>query len=45
MPFSYIGRGKYKSPSGRTFNAAQIKLYYANGGKFPNKKRKKKIKS
>ena len=31
---------KYKGPSGRRFNEAQVKLYYANGGKFPGKKRK-----
>lgn len=40
MPFEPIGKGKYRSPSGRTFNAAQVRLYYANGGKFPGEKAK-----
>jgi len=40
MPFKYIGKGKYKSPSGRTFTAKQVKLYYATKGTFKKKKKK-----
>lgn len=32
MPFKKIGKSKYQSPSGRTFNAAQAALYYATKG-------------
>lgn len=43
MPFKKItkgkNKGKYKSPSGRVYNSKQVKLYYANGGKFPRKKK------
>jgi hypothetical protein len=35
MPFTKIGNNKYVSPSGRTYNAAQVRLWYAQGGKFP----------
>ena len=38
MPFKKIGKDKFKSPSGRVFNKAQVKLYYANDG-FPKKKK------
>ena len=38
MPFTPIGGGKYKSPSGRTFNKAQVRLYYAHDG-FPGEKK------
>jgi len=34
MPFTKVGENKYKSPSGRTFNTAQVKLYHAHDG-FP----------
>ena len=38
MPFTKIkkgkGRGKYRSPSGRTFSRSQVKRYYARGGTF-----------
>lgn len=38
MPFKRIkrgkGRGKYRSPTGRTFTKKQIKMYYAKGGQF-----------
>lgn len=38
MPFKKIkkgkGRGKYRSPSGRTFNKSQVRRYYARGGTF-----------
>lgn len=40
MPFHKVGPNKYKSPGGKTFTAAQIKLYYANNQSFPKKKRK-----
>jgi len=42
MPFTKIGPNTYVSPSGRKYNGEQVKLYYANGGKFPGEKRKKK---
>lgn len=43
MPFKRITRGKkkgkYRSPSGRTFTKKQVALYHANGGRFPNRRR------
>jgi hypothetical protein len=39
MPFKKVGRNKYRSPSGRTFTAAQVRLYHAHGGHFPRRKR------
>ena len=44
MPFKKLGSGRYEGPTGRTFNKAQVKLYYSNGGKFPGEKEKKKKK-
>jgi len=41
MPFRKVSKNKYKSPSGKTFTAKQVKMYHANNG-FPKKKRKKK---
>lgn len=41
MPFTKRGKDDYVSPSGRHFNAAQVRLYYAGGGKFPGEKEKK----
>lgn len=45
MPFKKIvsgkERGKYKSPSGRIFTGAQVRLYYATKG-FTKKPRSKK---
>jgi len=42
MPFKPIksgrNRGKFRSPSGRIYTKKQVKLYYANGGKFPKRK-------
>lgn len=38
MPFKKLGHGKYKGPSGRVFNLAQVRLYYSGGGKFPGQK-------
>jgi hypothetical protein len=47
MPFRKItsgkNKGKYKSPSGRVFTAAQVRMYYANDG-FPKHGRKRKRK-
>jgi len=46
MPFKKItsgkNKGKYKSPSGRIYTAAQVKAYYATGGwkRKPRKRRK-----
>ncbi|GAI92818.1 unnamed protein product, partial [marine sediment metagenome] len=33
-------RGKYRSPSGKIFTAAQVRLYYARGGTFKKKKKR-----
>lgn len=41
MPFTKVGR-KYRGPSGKTFTAKQVRLYYAHGGKFPKRKRKRR---
>lgn len=45
MPFKKITRGKkkgkYRSPSGRTFTAKQVRLYYATNG-FKRKPRRKR---
>ena len=38
MPFTKIGRNKYESPSGRTFDKKQVGLYYSLGGHFPGQK-------
>lgn len=38
MPFTKVGSNDYTSPSGRHFNSAQVRLYYANGGHFPGEK-------
>ena len=35
MPFKKTGPDSYTSPSGRHFNSAQVRLYYAHGGHFP----------
>jgi hypothetical protein len=35
MPFKKVGSDDYTSPSGRHFNGAQVRLYYAHGGHFP----------
>ncbi len=44
MPFKKVGKGKYKSPSGRTFTEKQVALYYATDGfkKQPKKSRGRK---
>jgi hypothetical protein len=39
MPFKKLGGGRYEGPSGKTFNLAQVKLYYAGGEKFPGQKK------
>jgi hypothetical protein len=38
MPFTKVGNNDYTSPSGRHFNEAQVRLYHANGDKFPGQK-------
>lgn len=38
MPFKKIGNNEYSSPSGRHYNGAQVRLWHANGGKFPGEK-------
>lgn len=38
MPFTKTGPDQYTSPSGRKYNAAQVRLYYAGGGRFPGEK-------
>ena len=38
MPFKRTGPNSYVSPSGNHFNSAQVRLFYANGGKFPGEK-------
>lgn len=43
MPFKKTGPNTYRSPSGRKFTAAQVRLYYATNG-FTKKARKKKRK-
>ena len=43
MPFKKIAKDKYKSPSGRNFTKAQVRLYYASDG-FKNKPKKLRIK-
>lgn len=44
MPFTKISsgknKGKYKSPSGRSFTKGQVKLYYATKGFKKKPKRK-----
>ena len=43
MPFTKVGKNKYKSPSGRIFTKKQVIAYYATDGfKKKVKKRKKK---
>jgi len=32
MPFRKIGKDKYKSPSGKTYTAKQVRKYYVTGG-------------
>lgn len=38
MPFTKVGKNDYISPSGRHFNEAQVRLWHANGEKFPGQK-------
>lgn len=38
MPFTKVGKDDYTSPSGRHFNGAQVRLWHANGDKFPGQK-------
>ncbi len=39
MPFTKVGKDDYTSPSGRHFNGAQVRLWHANGDKFPGHKK------
>ena len=43
MPFRKTGKGKYQSPSGRTYTRRQVAAYYATGGwkRKPRKVKKK----
>lgn len=45
MPFKKVtsgkNKGKFKSPSGRTFTKKQVALYYANNEAFPGMKKKR----
>lgn len=38
MPFTKVGKDDYTSPSGRHFNGSQVRLWHANGEKFPGQK-------
>jgi hypothetical protein len=38
MPFKKVGPDKYKSPSGKSYNKKQVRLYYATDG-FTKKKK------
>lgn len=38
MPFKKVGTDDYTGPSGHHFDLNQVRLYYANGGKFPGQK-------
>ena len=40
MPFQKVGDNDYVGPSGHHFNLNQVRLYYANGSKFPGQKKK-----
>ena len=40
MPFKKVGPNKYRGPSGRTFTAAQVRLYKAHGNKFPGQRKR-----
>lgn len=47
MPFKKITsgkkKGKYRSPSGRTYTSKQVKAYYATGGwKRPVRRKRRK---
>ncbi len=32
MPFKKVGKNRYKSPSGKSFTARQVRAYYATKG-------------
>lgn len=40
MPFTRLGPNRYQGPTGKIFDLKQVQLYYANGGKFPGKKKR-----
>jgi hypothetical protein len=45
MPFTKVGKGKYRGPSGKTFTAAQVRLYYARGGTFKKGRKPRKART
>ena len=44
MPFTKLGKNKYRSPSGKTWTKKQVIAYYASNGSF-SKARSQKGKS
>lgn len=38
MPYHRVGPNDYQSPSGKHINSAQLRLWYANGQKWPGEK-------
>jgi len=42
MPFTKIGKNKYKSPSGKKWTKKQVVAYYSSKGTFSKAKKKKK---
>lgn len=42
MPFTKLGKNRYRSPSGRIFTLAMVQAYYAS---LDDKRKKKKKKS
>lgn len=41
MPFKKV-KGGYRGPSGRKFTKKQVRAYYARGGTFKKRRRKRK---
>jgi hypothetical protein len=39
MPYKRVGPNDYVSPNGKHINSAQLKLWHANGEKWPGEKR------
>jgi hypothetical protein len=44
MPFTKVGKDRYRSPSGRVYTLRQVRAYYATGGwqRKPRKRRKRR---
>lgn len=44
MPFRKVGPNRFKSPSGKTYTAKQVKAYYATQGfkREPSKPKKRR---